>query len=251
VAAAVVALTFISPAIQVAIIGAGALVGFVLLPDKSGIAPASRVQLAGPRWAIACLVAFAALLVGLPLLREVVANQAIALFGAFYRAGSLVFGGGHVVLPLLNETVVANGWVSEDRFLAGYGAAQAVPGPLFTFAGFLGASMTLPPTGVPGGVIALVAIFLPSFLLVWGVLPFWDALRGRGDVRRALTGVNAAVVGLLLAALITPVWTSAVGGPLDVLIAVGAALLLVGLRFPPWAVVLITAVATEILTRLV
>ena len=110
--------------------------------------------------------------------------------------------------------------------------------------------MTLPPTGVPGAVIALVAIFLPSFLLVWGVLPFWDVLRGRSDVRRALTGVNAAVVGLLLAALITPVWTSAVSGPLDALIAAGAALLLVGLRFPPWAVVLITAVATEILTRL-
>ena len=198
---------------------------------------------------MACLVAFAVLLVGLPLLRDAVANQAIALFGAFYRAGSLVFGGGHVVLPLLNETVVQNGWVSEDRFLAGYGAAQAVPGPLFTFSGFLGASMTIPPTGIAGATIALVAIFLPSFLLVWGVLPFWDVLRGRSDVRRALTGVNAAVVGLLLAALITPVWTSAVSGPLDAVIAAGAALLLVGLRFPPWAVVLITAVATEVLTR--
>ena len=251
VAAAIVALAVPSPAIQVAIIAVGALVGLVLLPDVSGRqAPAGPRRLSGPRWAMACLVAFAVLLVGLPLLREAVANQAIALFGAFYRAGSLVFGGGHVVLPLLNETVVVNGWVSEDRFLAGYGAAQAVPGPLFTFAGFLGASMTFPPTGVPGALIALVAIFLPSFLLVWGLLPFWDVLRGRSDVRRALTGVNAAVVGLLLAALITPVWTSAVSGPLDALIAAGAALLLVGLRFPPWAVVLMTAGATEILTRL-
>jgi chromate transporter len=251
VTAALVALVVASPAIQVAIIGVGALVGFGLLPDVSGgAAAAGPRRLSGPRWAIACLVAFAILLVGLPLLREAVANQAIALFGAFYRAGSLVFGGGHVVLPLLNETVVVSGWVSEDRFLAGYGAAQAVPGPLFTFAGFLGASMTIPPTGVPGALIALVAIFLPSFLLVWGLLPFWDALRGRNDVRRALTGVNAAVVGLLLAALITPVWTSAVVGPLDAFIAAGAALLLVGLRFPPWAVVLITAAATEVLTRL-
>ena len=251
VAATLAALAVASPAAQVAIIAVGALVGFVLLPDVSGgPAPAGPSRLTGPRWAMACLVVFAVLLVGLPLLREAVANQAIALFGAFYRAGSLVFGGGHVVLPLLNETVVVNGWVSEDRFLAGYGAAQAVPGPLFTFAGFLGASMTLPPTGVPGAVIALVAIFLPSFLLVWGLLPFWDVLRARNDVRRALTGVNAAVVGLLLAALITPVWTSAVSGRLDALIAAGAALLLVGLRFPPWAVVLITAVATEVLTRL-
>ena len=177
-------------------------------------------------------------------------SQALALFDSFYRVGSLVFGGGHVVLPLLNETVVQNGWVSEDRFLAGYGAAQAVPGPLFTFAGFLGASMTIPPTGIAGASIALVAIFLPSFLLVWGLLPFWAVLRGRSAVRRALTGVNAAVVGLLLAALITPVWTSAVGDPLDALIAAGAALLLVEFRFPPAAVVVITAVTMEILSRL-
>lgn len=250
VAAAIVALAVASPAIQVAIIAAGALVGLVLLPNASPATPAGLTRLAGPRWAVACLVAFAVLLLGLPVLRDAVANQAIALFGAFYRAGSLVFGGGHVVLPLLNETVVQPGWVSEDRFLAGYGAAQAMPGPLFTFAGFLGASMTIPPTAVAGATIALVAIFLPSFLLVWGVLPFWDALRGRSGVRRALAGVNAAVVGLLLAALITPVWTSAVGGPLDALIAAGAALLLVGPRFPPWAVVLVTALTTEIFTRI-
>jgi chromate transporter len=249
VTAASVALAVDSPAIQVAIIAAGALVGFVLLPDASAATVGSRTRLSGPRWAMACLVAFTVLLVGLPIVREAVAVQAIALFDAFYRAGSLVFGGGHVVLPLLNETVVQNGWVSENRFLAGYGAAQAMPGPLFTFAGFLGASMTLAPTGVAGATIALIAIFLPSFLLVWGLLPFWDVLRGRDDVRRALTGVNAAVVGLLLAALITPVWTSAVSGPLDAVIAAGAALLLVGLRFPPWAVVPITAVATQVLTR--
>ena len=181
-------------------------------------------------------------------LRRVPRRCAVA--DVFARAGALVFGGGHVVLPLLNDSVVANGWVDKTRFLAGYGAAQAIPGPLFSFAAYLGAIMTPDPHGIPGALIALVAIFLPGASSVWGVLPFWDVLRGRSDVRRALTGVNAAVVGLLLAALITPVWTSAVSGPLDALIAAGAALLLVGLRFPPWAVVLITAVATEVLTRL-
>ena len=250
VTATIAALAVASPEAQVAIIAVGALVGFVLLPDASSdSAPAGPKRLSDRRWAMACLVAFAVLLVGLPLLREAVASQAIALFGAFYRAGSLVFGGGHVVLPLLKETVVVNGWVSEDRFLAGYGVAQAVPGPLFTFAGFLGASMTLPPTGVPGAVIALVAIFLPSFLLVWGLLPFWEVLRGRSDVRRALTGVNAAVVGLLLAALITPVWTSAVSGPLDVLIVAAGVAALIGLRAPPVAVVAGCALAAEIVGR--
>ena len=171
------------------------------------------------------------------------------MLDAFYRAGSLVFGGGHVVLPLLNETVVVPGWVGEDRFLAGYGAAQAVPGPLFTFAGFLGASMTLPPSGVPGAVIALVGIFLPSFLLVWGILPFWDVLRTRTRIRRALLGVNAAVVGLLLAALITPVLTSAVQTASDVAVAAVAAAALIGFRAPPIVVVVGCAVAAEILGR--
>jgi chromate transporter len=153
------------------------------------------------------------------------------------------------VLPLLHESVVPTGWVGEDRFLAGYGAAQAVPGPLFTFAGFLGASMNPDPSGVLGAAIALGAIFLPSFLLVWGVLPFWDALRARADVRRALTGVNAAVVGILLAALVSPVWTNAVGGPLDAALAGIAAVVLIRFRLAPWAVVLGTAAAAEVLAR--
>ena len=210
----------------------------------------SRSALRGPRFAMACIVTFAVLLVALPLVRDVVAIQAIALFDAFYRAGSLVFGGGHVVLPLLNETVVVPGWVDEDRFLAGYGAAQAVPGPLFTFAGFLGASMSIPPNGVPGAVIALVAIFLPSFLLVWGLLPFWNVLRSRTGIRRALTGVNAAVVGLLLAALITPVWTSAVDTVSDALIAGVAAAALIALRLPTIAIVVGCALAAEVVSRL-
>ena len=249
-AAAVVALAVPTPATQVAIIAAGAIVGFVLLRPGSEVAGAEARPLRGSRFAMACLAVFAVLLIGLPLVREAAANQAIALFDAFYRAGSLVFGGGHVVLPLLDATVVTPGWVSQDRFLAGYGAAQAVPGPLFTFAGFLGASMTIPPTGVPGAIIALVGIFLPSFLLVWGVLPFWNVLRGRPGIRRALLGVNAAVVGLLLAALITPVWTSAIHDPADVLIAATGVAALIGIRAPPVVVVLSSAFAAEAVSRL-
>ena len=249
VAAAVVALALPSPATQVAIIGAGAVVGFALLRDGEEVPGAPGRSLRGPRFAVACLLLFVVLLVGLPLVHDAASIQAVALFDAFYRAGSLVFGGGHVVLPLLHETVVVPGWVGEDRFLAGYGAAQAVPGPLFTFAGFLGASMTIPPSGVPGAVIALVAIFLPSFLLVWGLLPFWNVLRARTGIRRALVGVNAAVVGLLLAAFITPVWTSAVHGPADVAIAGAATLALIALRAPPIVVVLGAALATEVIAR--
>ena len=250
IAAAIVALALPTPATQVAIIAAGAIVGFTLLrPDRGG-EDAARVPLRGPRFAMACLAIFAILLVGLPLVRDVVADQTLALFAAFYRAGSLVFGGGHVVLPLLDATVVTPGWVSQDRFLAGYGAAQAVPGPLFTFAGFLGASTTIPPTGVAGAVIALVGIFLPSFLLVWGVLPFWRVLRARTGIRRALLGVNAAVVGLLFAALIAPVWSSAVHDPFDVLIAGAGLAVLIGLRVPPVVVVLGSAFAAEAVSRL-
>jgi chromate transporter len=250
VAATAVALALPSPATQVAIIGAGAVVGFVALHGAPEAPATPRTSLRGHRFAVACLALFLVLLGGLPLVRDALANQAVALFDAFYRAGSLVFGGGHVVLPLLHETVVGPGWVGNDRFLAGYGAAQAVPGPLFTFAGFLGASTTVAPTGVSGAVIALVGIFLPSFLLVWGVLPFWSVLRSRTGIRRALLGVNASVVGLLLAALITPVWTSAVHTVSDVAIAGAAAAALIGLRAPPIVVVAGCAVAAEIIGRL-
>ena len=248
-AAAGVALAWPSPLAQVAIIVAGGVIGRLLLRPPAGAASAGGTGPADRRFAVACLALFAALLVGLPVLREAVASQAIALAESFYRAGSLVFGGGHVVLPLLHESVVPPGWVGEDRFLAGYGAAQAVPGPLFTFAGFLGASAGPAPNGTLGATIALVAIFLPSFLLVWGVLPFWDALRARPDVRRALTGVNAAVVGILLAALVTPVWTSAVDGPLDALLAGIAAVVLIRFRAPPWAVVIGMAGVAEVVPR--
>ena len=160
------------------------------------------------------LAIFAVLLVGLPVLR-LVGGQAAAVFDSFYRSGALVFGGGHVVLPLLHANVVDPGWVSDGAFLAGYGAAQAVPGPLFTFSAYLGTVSTVAPNGVAGGLLALVAIFLPSFLLVFGALPFWDRLRTAPRFRRALLGTNAAVVGILLAALYTPIWTGAIEGAGD------------------------------------
>ena len=164
------------------------------------------------------------------------------LFARFYRAGALVFGGGHVVLPLLQQAVVPPGWLGNNLFLAGYGAAQAVPGPLFSFAAYLGAAMQPSPNGIAGGLLCLVAIYLPSFLLLVGVLPFWEGLRRRAPVRAALRGVNAAVVGLLLAALYTPVWTSAIGAPADFALVALAFLALVAWRVPPWLVVLAGAV---------
>ena len=163
------------------------------------------------------------------------------MFAAFYRAGSLVFGGGHVVLPLLQAAVVPPGWVTNDAFLAGYGAAQAVPGPLFTFAAYLGAAMKPAPNGIAGAAICLTGIFLPAFLLVIGTLPFWHALRSRAAAQSALSGINAAVVGLLLAALYNPVWRSAIAAPGDCALAVAAFLLLAVWKTPPWVVVILCA----------
>ena len=167
----------------------------------------------------------------------------LGLFDAFYRSGALVFGGGHVVLPLLRDAVVVPGWISDSSFLAGYGAAQAVPGPLFTFASFLGAAATIPPGGIPGAAIALIAIFLPGVLILMGALPFWEALRTRPRMQAAVQGINAAVVGLLGVALYNPVWTSAVAAPVDFVIATAAFVLLAAWRTPPLAVVLLCAVA--------
>jgi chromate transporter len=180
---------------------------------------------------------FVVLLAGLPLLRLATDAPLVATVDAFYRSGSLVFGGGHVVLPLLHATVVDPGWVSEDRFLAGYGLTQAMPGPLFTFAGYLGAASSQPPGGVPGGIVAIVAVFLPSFLLLIGLLPAWETVRGWPGARSALVGVNAAVVGLLAAALVTPVITTTIVTPLDAAVAAIGAVALVVARVPPWAVV--------------
>jgi chromate transporter len=213
-------------------------------------APASASHLAFgvPRHVgIASLVLFAMLLVGLPLAAGAAGSQGLSLFDAFYRAGSLVFGGGHVVLPLLQAEVVPPGWVSEGAFLAGYGATQAMPGPLFTFAAYLGAVMQPAPTGLAGAAIALVAIFLPGFLLLMGALPFWDALRTRPLAQAAMRGANAAVVGVLGAALYDPVWTSAILGPFDFALALTGFILLTVWKTQPWLVVALLASAGALL----
>jgi chromate transporter len=193
---------------------------------------------------------FFALLLGLPLLAGAVASHSLTVFEAFYRSGALVFGGGHVVLPLLQASVVPPGWVGNDAFLAGYGAAQAVPGPLFTFAAYLGAVMREQPSGWIGGLICLVAIFLPSFLLVIGALPFWEQLRRRPLAQAALRGVNAAVVGLLLAALYNPVWTVGITSAGDFALASAAFLLLFMWQTPPWLVVILSAAGGALISVL-
>ena len=195
------------------------------------------------------LGAFAVSLAALPVAAELSGRPALAVFDAFFRTGALVFGGGHVVLPLLQAEVVAPGWVANDVFLAGYGAVQAMPGPLFTIAAFLGASIPLFPDPATGALVALAAIFAPSFLLVPGVLPFWSRLRGRSGVRSTLAGVNAAVVGLLLAALYDPVFTGSVRGADDLAWVLGAFALLFHLRWPPWLVVGLAAAAATAAER--
>ena len=188
---------------------------------------------AGAVW----LMLFCALLLGLPLLARLLPVPALAVIDAFFRAGALVFGGGHVVLPLLQAAMVPPGWVDGQTFLAGYGAAQAVPGPLFSFAAFLGASMQSGPSGWLGGLLCLAAIFAPSFLLVAGALPFWERLRNNAHMRAALAGINAAVVGVLLAALYDPVWVQAIAAPRDFALALVAFVALLFWRLPPWLVV--------------
>ena len=201
------------------------------------------------RTGAALLLLFVALLVLLPLAVQVWPDALLALFDAFYRVGALVFGGGHVMLPLLQAVVVPPGWVSADAFLAGYGATQAVPGPLFTFAAYLGATMAPWPGGWLGAVVCLVAIFIPSFLLVAGALPFWEPLRRNAHAQAVLAGVNAGVVGLLLAALYDPVWTSAILGAADFGLALLAFVALVFWRVPPWAVVLASGVGGAVLAH--
>ncbi|MFQ5828441.1 MAG: chromate efflux transporter [Candidatus Methylomirabilia bacterium] len=237
-------------AAQVLVIIAAGVIGWRFIPAPS-VLSVPRVPVPfGRRLGVTALGVFFALLVVVPLLRYVVPSQPLAVFDSFYRAGSLVFGGGHVVLPLLQAEVVPPGWVSKEQFVAGYGAAQAVPGPLFTFAAYLGAVMLPWPNGWVGAALALGAIFLPSFMLVIGVLPFWDALRVRPVFQAALRGVNAAVVGLLLAALYQPVWTSAIRGPADVALALAAFALLMFWATPPWLVVVLTAAAAGTLAAL-
>jgi chromate transporter len=240
VAAALVALAVPSSLGQIAAILLGAAVGLFVLP-RAEITTTGHLPLGVDLHrgvAAGLLLGFFLLLALLPLAAASSDSQAVRLVAAFYRAGALVFGGGHVVLPLLQAAVVPPGWVDNDAFLAGYGAAQAVPGPLFTFAAYLGTVMHSPPNGWLGGLLAVVAIFLPSFFLVAGLLPFWDTLRHRPAMQAALRGVNAAVVGVLLAALFTPVWTSAVHTPGDFGLGLCAFLLLTLWSMPPWLVVI-------------
>jgi chromate transporter len=243
--AALLALGVPGAAGQVGAIAAGGLIGWYLFPAAAVTAAAPlAVHIARPL-AVTALALFLLLLFGLPAVVAASDGHVLALFSSFYRSGALVFGGGHVVLPLLQHSVVPPGWVSNDVFLAGYGAAQAVPGPLFTFAAYLGTVMGPQPNGWAGGLLCLAAIYLPSFLLLVGVLPFWDALRRRGAIRAALTGVNAVVVGLLLAALYTPVWTSAIHTPADFAIGIVAFLLLALWAVPPWLVVVLGALVAS------
>ncbi len=234
---------------QVMVIVAAGIAGWVFVrPDETSADGEDRLRVQIPRGvAVACLALFGLLLVALPALAAATGNDALRLADIFYRAGALVFGGGHVVLPLLEAETVQTGIVDHDAFLAGYGAAQAVPGPLFTFAAYLGAVTTSGPTGIAGATIALVAIFLPSALLVAGALPFWEKLRQARHARRALAGVNAGVVGILAAALYTPVFTQGVTGVGTLSVAAVAFVALQSWKAPAWAVVIGAALVGGVL----
>jgi chromate transporter len=242
---ALVALCWPSAAGQVLLIGAAGGVGWWLLaPTALGTDSHTQFRISKvvgiTAWAI-----FFVLLLGLPVARQFATNARLDLFDSFFRVGSLVFGGGHVVLPLLQAEVVGPGWVTNEQFIAGYGAAQAVPGPLFTFSAYLGVVMN----GWSGALLALIAIFSPSFLLIVGALPFWDALRSKSSFQSALSGINAAVVGLLLAALYQPIWTSAILSAVDFGLGLSAFGLLMFWKWPPWLVVVLTAAAGGMLAR--
>lgn len=239
--AAILALVVAGSWGQVSAIVVGAVAGLVLCRHTDETST-SELRFTIPRpIAVVCLALFGVLLVGLPVLSALTRWPVLDVFAAFYGSGALVFGGGHVVLPLLHSAVVDPGWISNNAFVIGYGAAQAVPGPLFTFSGYLGAMLSGSVTGVPGAAVALAGIFLPGFLLLVGVLPFWNSLRRRPHVRAAMRGANAAVVGILIAALYTPVFTTAVTGVATFGLALVCFVLLVAVRLPPWLVVSIGA----------
>jgi chromate transporter len=238
------ALIILSSTSSLAQIGAIALGGVLGLWLCREAPPAADGHIAIPvsrRTGFAALAAYFVLLVGLPIAQTLSGSTALALFDAFYRSGALVFGGGHVVLPLLREAFVTPGWIGDDAFLAGYGAAQAVPGPLFTFAAYLGTLVRPAPHGIAGAALGLFGIFLPGVLILLGALPFWDSFRRRVTAQAAMRGVNAAVVGLLGAALYSPLWTSSVQGPGDFALALLGFILLTVWRLPPLAVVIISA----------
>ena len=240
--AALIVLLTGSALAQIAAIATGAVLGLLWCGTSAPDIPASALRVpVSARTAIVALAIFTVLLAGLPLLARLTAWPGVALFAAFYRSGALVFGGGHVVLPLLREAFVTPGWVSDDVFLAGYGAAQAVPGPLFTFAAYLGAVVHGGPSAVSGAALGLVGIFLPGMLILLATLPFWQSLRRRAGARAAMAGINAAVVGLLAAALYNPLWTTSVLTPTDFALALVGFVLLMAWRAPPLLVVCLIA----------
>jgi chromate transporter len=241
-AVALIVLFSNAPVAQIGAIAFGGLAGFWLCRSGTSLA-SSRIALpVSPAVGAIALSAFFILLICLPVLQAIAHTPGLALFDAFYRSGALVFGGGHVVLPLLREAFVGPGWVSDDTFLAGYGAAQAVPGPLFSFAAYLGAVVNPSPHGVPGAMLGLIAIFLPGMLILLGTLPFWNNLRELPSAQAAMRGINAAVVGLLGAALYNPLWVTSVKTSGDFAVALVGFVLLTAWRAPPLIVVIIGAI---------
>jgi len=247
---AVCALLVPTPMVQVLIIIVAGLIGWIFFRKNTVQEIQPMPILMSKKTSIIFLALFFAFLMVLPVLRLMIHNQGLAMFDSFYRAGALVFGGGHVVLPLLQQDVVPTGWVTNAQFLAGYGAAQAVPGPLFTFSSYLGFVSKPYPNGIMGSILALIAIFLPAFFLVAGALPFWNILRSRPGFQTALSGINASVVGILMAALYHPVWTSAIKSPYDFCLALIAFTLLMIWKLPPWIVVIISALGGVVLSVL-
>jgi chromate transporter len=235
---------------QLSSIAIAGIVGLIIFPGTASSSISHMRFPVGKKTGIAAWVIFFTLLLGLPVLRQIWSSHALEVFDSFFRVGSLVFGGGHVVLPLLQSEVVGPGWVTNEQFVAGYGAAQAVPGPLFTFSAYLGAVMGPEPNGWAGALLSLVAIYFPSFLLITGALPFWDLLRSVPVFQSALKGINAAVVGLLLTALYRPVWTSAIYSPADFGLGLVAFGLLMFWKCPPWLVVVLTALGAEVISRI-
>ncbi len=241
--ASAVALSFNFVFIQVIIILTAGLIGALFLKDKSQL-PVIEIQTSlKKKTSSLFLLSFFLLLFIFPLLKIIYPASIMDLIDSFYRAGSLVFGGGHVVLPLLETELVETSLVTKDLFLSGYGAAQAIPGPLFTFSAFLGAVSQQEPNGWIGGIVSLVAIFLPSFLLIIGIFPFWEKVRSFPKVRFAMKGINASVVGILLAAFYHPVWTSAISNYLDVTLALSGFVMLAFFKLPSWVVVLSGVIA--------
>lgn len=231
---------------QIVVILISAFLGYLLFQQNGDM---NHTKLAFPisqKFAVICLTLFFVLLILLPILRDITTYKWVSMFDSFYRSGSLVFGGGHVVLPLLEREFVPNGWLNKEVFLSGYGVTQALPGPLFTFAAYLGTVLN----GWQGGLLATIAIFLPAFLLVVGALPFWDLLRSNPKIKGALMGVNAAVVGILISAFYNPIWISSVLAPRDFAVVAILFSMLVYWKLPPWMIVLTGAILGEFLTMI-